>query len=82
MIPTEANPIPTIAAPPIPEQNAKSRWANRSAEQKAADRADAMKYVRKGRPLPDGKAFFEVVQGTWPGDESDEQINEMLEGLS
>ena len=82
MIPTEMDSVPTISTPTIPEPNAKSRWANRTPEQKVADRADAMKYVRKGRPLPDGKTFFEVVQGTWPGDETDEQINEMLEGLS
>ncbi len=58
------------------------RLINRTPEQKLADRAKGMKSVRKGRPLPPGKTFFEVVQGTWPGDESDEQINEALEKLS
>ena len=52
---TDSPPVSTIA------DSGKSRWASRTPEQKAADRADAMKYVRKGRPLPEGAAFFEVV---------------------
>jgi hypothetical protein len=55
---------------------------NRTPEQKLADRAAVMKTARLGRPLPEGKTFFEVVQGTWPGDETDEQIFEALERLS
>ena len=55
---------------------------NRTPEQKLADRAEVMKTARLGRPLPEGKTFFEVVQGTWPGDETDEQIFEALERLS
>ncbi len=58
------------------------RLINRTPEQKLADRAEAMKYVRKGRPLPPGKTFFEVIEGTWLGDETDEQIHEALEKLS
>ncbi len=58
------------------------RWANRTPEQKLADRAEAMKWIRPGRPLPPGKTFFEVVQGTWPGDETDEEVNRALEELS
>ena len=58
------------------------RWANRTPEQKLADREEAMKWIRPGRPLPPGKTFFEVVQGTWPGDETDEEVNRALEGLS
>ena len=58
------------------------RWTNRTPEQKRIDREELMKRARKGRPLPEGKSFFEVVQGTWPGDETDEQIREALEDLS
>ena len=83
-MPTNATtPDPAIATPYTGSGVvAKSRWSNRSPEQIAADRSDASKYVRKGRPLPEGMAFFEVVQGTWPGDESDEQIEGLLEELS
>lgn len=34
------------------------------------------------RPLPAGKTLEDVVVGTWPGDETDEQINEALKRLS
>lgn len=34
------------------------------------------------RPLPPGKTLADVVEGTWPGDETDEQIREALERLS
>jgi hypothetical protein len=33
-------------------------------------------------PLPEGKSVYEVVAGTWPGDETDQQIRELLEKLS
>ncbi len=58
------------------------RLANRTPEQKQADREKLMKTARKARPLPEGKTFFEVVQGTWPGDETDEQILKALDELS
>ena len=58
------------------------RWANRTPEQKAIDRAEAMKYLRPGRPLPEGKTFDDVVRGRWPGDETDEEVNRALEELS
>ena len=34
------------------------------------------------RPLPPGKTLSDMVEGTWPGDETDEQIREALERLS
>ena len=58
------------------------RWAKRTPEQRLADREGAMKYLKPARPLPPGKTFFEVVQGTWPGDETDEEVNRALEELS
>ena len=34
------------------------------------------------RPIPEGKTLEDMVVGTWPGDETDEQINEALKRLS
>ena len=59
-----------------------ARWVNRTPEEKLALRAEILKTARKGRPLPDGKSFDDVVRGSWPGDETDEQIREALERLS
>ena len=41
-----------------------------------------MKYLKPARPLPPGKTLDDVVRGSWPGDESDEEINRALEELS
>lgn len=85
MMPQNANEEPPVETTPDdcdPLIAAVNSLANRTPEEKLADRAEAMKYLRKGRPLPEGKTFFEVVEGTWPGDETDEQIYEALERLS
>ncbi len=58
------------------------RLANRTPEQIAADRERGMKSVRRGRPLPPGKTLADVVEGAWPGEETDEQIYEALERSS
>ncbi|MDB5309448.1 MAG: hypothetical protein JWO38_3650 [Gemmataceae bacterium] len=78
----------------LAEQNA---WANghpdplgltvnqltsRTPERIMADREIVLKTARPGRPLPEGKTLFDVVEGTWPGDETDEEIREMLTRLS
>lgn len=34
------------------------------------------------RPIPEGKTLSDMVEGRWPGDETDEQINEALKRLS
>lgn len=34
------------------------------------------------RELPEGKTLEDVVSGQWPGEETDEQILEILERLS
>ena len=75
---------PSVEAPAVPDALAEAVRAliNRTPEQKLADRAEAMTYLRKSRPLPEGKTFDDVVKGTWPGDETDEQIYEALEKLS
>ena len=79
------SPEPTAAFLPQPEPELSEgvkRIINRTPEEKLAERAAAMKYVRKGRPLPPGKTFFEVIEGTWPGDETDEEVYRALEELS
>ena len=83
MTPANSQASPPVAAddPDAPVEPV-YRWANRTPEQKAIDREEAMKWIRPGRPLPEGKTFWEVVQGTWPGDETDEEVNRALEELS
>ena len=75
---------PSPEAPAVPDAltEAVNALINRTPEQKLANRAEAMTYLRKGRPLPEGKTFDDVVKGKWPGDETDEQIYEALEKLS
>ncbi len=59
-----------------------NRWTNRTPEQKRIDRENAMKHVRKSRPLPEGKTLSDVLVGQWPGDETDEKIRQALDKLS
>ena len=85
MMPQNANEEPPVETTPDdcdPLIAAVNSLANRTPEEKLADRAEAMKYLRKGRPLPEGKTLNDVVEGTWPGDETDEQIYEALKRLS
>ncbi len=70
------------ACPPAALTEAVNTLINRTPEEKLAARARAMKFLRRGRPLPEGKTFDDVVRGSWPGDETDEQIFEALERLS
>jgi predicted DNA-binding protein len=58
------------------------RMTQRTPEEKAAMEAEALERVRPGRPLPPGKTIFDVVWGKWPGDETDEQVEEALRRLS
>lgn len=82
MTPTVVSDEPRSTKPNAALQEALDRLANRTPEQKLADREKLMKTARMGRPLPPGKSFFEVVQGTWPSDETDEQIRKALDELS
>src|SRR4051812_46568971 len=50
------------------------RMATRTPEQIMADRERVLRTARPGRPLPEGMTLFDVVEGTWPGDETDEEI--------
>ena len=58
------------------------RLLNRTEEQMLADRKRIWESSSTPRPLPEGKSLSDVVEGTWPGDETDEEILEMLERLS
>ncbi len=59
-----------------------SRIQSRTPDQLLADRNRILDLTPPPRPLPEGKTLFDVVQGTWPGDESDEEIRGALERLS
>lgn len=58
------------------------RLTTRTPDEVLADRNAVLATARRGRPLPAGKTLFDVVEGTWPGDESDEEIRQALEKLS
>ena len=58
------------------------KFLNRTPEEIQAARDRIWANSRPPRPLPEGKTLDDVVQGTWPGDETDEEIREMLERLS
>ncbi len=73
---------PVLPQPELELSEGAKRIINRTPEEKLAERAAAMKYVRKGRPLPPGKTLDDVMCGQWPGDETDEQILDALEKLS
>jgi hypothetical protein len=45
-------------------------------------RADIMQASRPAKPLPEGKTLADIVQGQWPGDETDEEIKAALKRLS
>lgn len=78
-------PVPMTPLLPQPElelSEGAKRIINRTQEEILADRAEIMKTARMGRPLPEGKTLADVIEGQWPGDETDEQINEALERLS
>ena len=58
------------------------RLINRTPEEVLADRERILAKTPPPRPLPEGKTLNDVVEGTWPGDETDEEINKALEELS
>lgn len=58
------------------------RIKNRTEAEMLADRAEILAASPEPRPLPEGKTFNDVIEGTWPGDETDEEIDAMLEELS
>jgi hypothetical protein len=58
------------------------KMAKRTPEEIAAAQARAIAACRPQNEIPPGKTLFDMVAGKWPGDETDEQIQEALERLS
>jgi hypothetical protein len=65
-----------------PSEREIRRLTSRTPEEIAAARERIPKASRPPRPLPEGKTLAEVVQGLWPGEDTDEQVREALEKLS
>jgi hypothetical protein len=63
-------------------ENALEWNANRTAKELAADREEIFANSRPPRPLPPGKTLADVVEGTWPGDETDEEVQAFLDRIS
>jgi hypothetical protein len=59
-----------------------ARITNRTPEEIAAARERLFAATPPPRELPEGKTVLDVVMGTWPGDETDEQVFEALARLS
>lgn len=71
-------------APPKPDPIAEgmARTMNRTPEEILAARERAFAASRPPDPLPPGKTWVDVVVGQWPGDETDEEIRDLLRKLS
>lgn len=67
---------------PDPLAEAVRRLTSRTPDEVLADRAAVLATARRGRPLPEGKTLCDVVEGTWPGDETDDEIRQALEEMS
>ena len=56
--------------------------ANRTPEEIEETRRRLNAASRPPRPLPEGKTLSDMVCGTWPGDETDEEVAAALDRLS
>jgi predicted DNA-binding antitoxin AbrB/MazE fold protein len=76
----------TVAVTPPAEETPLEReirrLTSRTPEEIIAAREELERISRPARPLPPGKTLSDMVEGKWPGDETDEQIREALERLS
>lgn len=61
---------------------AKFKMSHRTKEQIAEAQARAMEKHPPMRAVPPGKTLSDIVSGKWPGDETDEQIEDALRELS
>lgn len=76
-------PQPPVAAPkPDPIAEGMARIINRTPEEILAARERAFAASTPPRPLPPGKTLEDVVCGQWPGDETDEEIRDLLRKMS
>jgi hypothetical protein len=84
MTKTEPNPAVKDAGEETVDQLelAIRRYQNRTEEEILATRARILAASPPPRSLPPGKTLEDVVVGMWPGDETDEEIYQMLEDLS
>ena len=74
-------PLPLIV--PSPEATEFfMRLKNRTPEELEADRARILSRSPVPRPLPPGMTLADVIRGKWPGDETDEEIEEALRRMS
>ena len=71
-----------LAPPNAALEEAIRKMTSRTHEEMLASRARILAKSRPPRPLPPGKTLEDVVAGTWPGDETDEEIFRALEELS
>lgn len=82
--------VPTVETPagparppkPDPIAEAMARLMNRTPEEIEAARAAIFAASRPPRPLPPGKTLEDVVCGQWPGDETDEEIRDLIRKIS
>jgi hypothetical protein len=63
---------------PDPIAEAMARIMNRTPEQVMADRERILAKSPPPHPIPPGKTWIDMVVGQWPGDETDEEIEEWL----
>ena len=61
---------------------ARDAMTHRTPEQIAEAQIRAMELYRPLRTVPPGKTLADVISGQWPGDETDEQIEDALRELS
>jgi hypothetical protein len=59
-----------------------SRLNSRTPEEIADARKRILAATPEPQALPAGKTLADVIMGQWPGNETDEEINEALEKLS
>jgi len=83
---TAAEPSPSEAVPlgnfPTRMELELEWLANLTPEDKEQARRELRAASRPPRPLPEGKSVSDMVCGTWPGDETDDEIARALERLS
>ncbi|MEO2089728.1 MAG: antitoxin family protein [Gemmataceae bacterium] len=80
---TEVTVEPAVPPPPeTPLEREIRRLTSRTQDEIMAAREEVQKASRPARPLPPGKTLSDMVEGKWPGDETDEQVREALERLS
>jgi hypothetical protein len=76
--------VPETEVPPTTDPLAETiaRFKARTPEEIMAARERLIAASPPPRPLPPGKTLEDVVCGQWPGDETDEEIEEALRKLS